>query len=71
MDNDRSYHEQIRGLKKAQVRALWQPPAMTDEETRAALSGFSAGLREMGFTGPGSPAEVYREVRLDRELHED
>lgn len=69
MDNDRSWHEQIRGLKKAQVRALWEPPAMSDEETRKALSEFSAGLKDMGITGPGSPVEVYREVRLDRELH--
>jgi hypothetical protein len=60
-----------RGLKKAQVRALWEPKPMTDEQVRKALSQFSDGIRDMGFTGPGSPAEVYRDVRLNRELHKD
>ena len=71
MNSDRDWHEQIRGLKKAQVRALWEPPMMSDEETRKALSEFSAGLRETGLTGPGSPVEVYRDQRLHRELMTD
>jgi hypothetical protein len=68
MENDRSWHDLTRGMKKAQVRALWEPKPMTDEQVRQALRSFGGGLRDMGFTGPGSEAEVYRDIRLNREL---
>ncbi len=71
MDTERSWHEMIRGMKKAQVRALWEPAPMTDEQVRKALSQFGEGIRDMGFTGPGSTVEVYRDQRLHRELMGD
>jgi hypothetical protein len=71
MDIERSWHEMTRGMKKAQVRALWEPAPMTDEQVRKALSQFSEGIRDMGFTGPGSAVEVYRDQRLHRELMGD
>ncbi len=71
MDTERSWHEMTRGMKKAQVRALWEPAPMTDEQVRKALSQFSEGIRDMGFTGPGSTVEVYRDQRLHRELMSD
>ncbi len=71
MTSDRDWHEMTRGMKKAQVRALWEPPPMSDEETRKALHGFAAEVREIGLTGVGSPAEVYRDQRLHHELMRD
>jgi hypothetical protein len=71
MNTERSWHELTRGMKKAQVRALWEPAPMADDQVRKALSQFSGHIRDMGFTGPGSEVEVYRDQQLHRELMGD
>jgi len=65
-DDDLSWHRRIRGMKKAEVRALFELPPMSDDDVRAALKEFSSGLREMGLTGSESPAAEYRDSRRRR-----